>query len=244
MRRPRRRTTCWASSASLTPSPGASDPHSSGVSRSVPRPAASWSRSLRSSRRARQRSRSTWGTSTSQVATSALRIVASRSPPADSLRSGTETWASSPFFRTRSLTASRSWGRLRRASRRHPESTSARSRSVVAVSPARCRASSSPRATRTSARAAAVTSARARTEWSSGRPLSHSGYQTWPATSATTFSGTCSSWTSTTSRSEKGASSSRPYPPTATRATPLSGRPSRAASSAEAHRRSASAVRC
>ena len=43
------------------------------------------------------RSSSTWGTSTSQVATSALSTVASRRPPSASLMSGTERWASSPI---------------------------------------------------------------------------------------------------------------------------------------------------
>ena len=67
--------------------------------------------------------------------------------------------------------------------------------------------SSRPSATLRSLSAAATISGNVRTEWSSLAPPSHSGYQT---RSATSPSSTPSSETSTTSRSEYGASSLRP----------------------------------
>ena len=79
-----------------TRGPGRQSVQSSGATRSVARPATSWSTSRTSSRAIRLRSRSACGTSTSQVATSALSTVASRSPPTDSLMSGIAAWASSP----------------------------------------------------------------------------------------------------------------------------------------------------
>ncbi len=68
----------------------------SGTTRSVARPATACRTSRTSSNEAREASSSACGTSTSQLATRALSTVASRSPPTDSLRSGTEEWASSP----------------------------------------------------------------------------------------------------------------------------------------------------
>ncbi len=179
----------------------------SGTTRSVARPATACRASRTSSRAIRHRSRSTWGTSTSQLATSALSTVASRSPPMDSLRSGTEACASSPVIRPRSETSSCSSPRRVRASRRHWLSTADRSRSVRLGSPARWRASSMPVATRRSAAAWSSTSSTVRTEWSTLAPESQRGYQIWPAQSPSSTSG---SWTSTTSRSLKGASSWRP----------------------------------
>ena len=127
------------------------------------RPGRSRGRRRRAGRRGRRatpsrdRSRSTCGTSTSQVATSALSTVASRSPPSASFRSGTETWASSPISSCRESTIRRSSGSRSRAVRRHWVSTWLRSRSVRFESPARCRMSSSPRATRRSFSAASST---------------------------------------------------------------------------------------
>ena len=97
--------------------------------------------------------------------------------------------------------------------------------------------SSSPRATRRSAAAASSIPRAVRTEWSSLVPESHSGYQTCSAPGPRS---TPSSPTSTTSRSEYGASSDRPYPPTATSAAPCSGSP--AAAKAAAHLASAAFV--
>ena len=188
--------------------------------------------------RRRLRSSSTCGTSTSQEATSALRTVASRSPPAASFRSGTDRCASSPTRSWRVRTRSWSAGSRARASRRHRVSMVVRSRSVRLGSPARCRTSSSPSATFSSSSAAATISGRLRTAWSSLVPLSHSGYQ---RSSAARPGATSSSCTRTTSRSEYGASSPRPYPPTATSETPTTGAP--AFSNASTHRASAAAVR-
>ena len=61
------------------------------------------------------------------------------------------------------------------------------------------------------------TSSGRRTEWSSLMPSSHTGYQTASAMASTL---TRRLWTRTTSRSLKGNSSPRPYPPTAIRAMP------------------------
>ena len=74
-------------------------------------------------------------------------------------------------------TSSCSSGSRSRASRRHWVSSAVRSRSVRFGSPARCRASSSPSATRRSADACSAASGRVRTEWSMFAPESHSGYQ-------------------------------------------------------------------
>ncbi len=65
-------------------------PESRGRPGRWPGPATSCSTSRTSSSCSRLGSRSACETSTSQVATSALRTVASRSPPTDSLRSGTD----------------------------------------------------------------------------------------------------------------------------------------------------------
>ncbi len=221
-RRPISRTCRWAARSSSSPSLAARSAHSSGATRSVARPARSCTTSRTSSSASRLRSRSLCGTSTNQVATSARSIVASRSPPSASLRSGTERWASSPISWWREVTIRRSSGSRARAPRRHWASTVVRSRSARFGSPATWRTSSSPEATRTSASAAVVISGNERTEWSSRAPLSHSGYHTSEATGP---GSTPSSCTSTTSRSEWGASSPRPYPPTATSAMPASGPP-------------------
>ncbi len=89
-------------------------------------------------------------------------------------------------------------------------------------SPATRRASSSPRATLMSASMAARTSLAVRTLWSRCRPVSQTGYQ---MASASGLIRPLRSCTSSRSRSLPGASSPRPYPPTASRATPLSSPP-------------------
>ena len=167
IRRPSSRRCRWAAPASATPRPGASSAHRSGPTRSVARPATSWRTSRASSRASRHRSRSACGTSTSQVATSAFSTVASRSPPSASLRSGTDTCASSPISSCRLSTRRRSSGSRSRAVRRHWVSTRVRSRSVRLGSPARCRMSSSPSATRRSPAEASSIPETVRTEWSS-----------------------------------------------------------------------------
>ena len=207
IRRPSSRTCFCAARASATPRRAARSGHISGAIRSVPRPASSCTTSRTSSRDCRVRSRSACGTSTSQVATSALSTVASRRPPSASLRSGTDRWASSPTSSWRERTRSRSAGSWARAWRRQCASIVVRSRRVRLGSPARCRRSSSPRATRRSPPAAAAISGKVRTEWSILLPESHSGYHTRPASSP---GSTPSSETRTTSRSECGASSPRP----------------------------------
>ncbi len=90
--------------------------------------------------------------STSQVAIRLLSTVASRSPPSASLRSGTDMCASSPISRCRPRTSSCSSGSRCFASRRHWARAFVRSRMVRLGSPATCRTSSRPDATRTSAR--------------------------------------------------------------------------------------------
>ena len=232
------RTWACAVRASASSSRSASWSHISGTTRSVARPPISCTRSRTSSRARRDFSRSTAGTSTSQVATIALITTASRSPPYISFRSGTEACASSPARRCRSTLIVLSSGSRARACLRQCASIVVRSRSTSPRSPARCRMSSSPRATRRSPVEDESISENDRTEWSSLGAVSQSGYQT---CSATDPGETASSCTRTTSQSEKGASSPRPYPPTATRATPTSGPP--AAAYALAHCSSASAVR-
>ena len=93
----------------------------------------------------------------------------------------------------------------------------ARRRSVRSGSPATCRADSSPSATFRSVRATRRACGTVRTAWSSSAPESQTGYQIRSATPAMSSRPPCSS---TTSRSLRGSSSRRPYPPTATRATP------------------------
>ena len=238
IRRPSSRTCLCTATASSSPSGSASSGHTSGAIRSVGRPTTSCSTSRTSSSARRERSRSAWGTSTSQVATRAVSTLASRSPPWASLRSGTETCASSPTSSWRARTSLRRAGSCSVAPRRHDVSMVVRSRRVRLGSPARCRTSSRPSATRTSSAAADTISGTERTEWSRRAPESHRGYQScWPRSP----SATRSSCTRTTSRSDWGASSRRPKPPTATRATPVSGPP--AASYAPEHRASAAAVR-
>ncbi len=207
IRRARPRVCRWAAVPSGRPSISAISGQYSGTTRSVARPATACSASRTSSRALRQRSRSWCGTSTSQLATSALSTFASRRPPSDSFRSGTEACASSPLRRLRVELISRISGSRVRASRRHWVSTAVRRRRVRLGSPARWRTSSMPVATRGSASACASTSSTVRTEWSTSAPESHSGYQTWPAQSPV---GTDASCTSTTSRSLYGASSWRP----------------------------------
>ena len=144
--------------ASASPSTSAMSGQYSGTTRSVARPATPCRASRTSSSAPRERSRSTCGTSTSQLATSALSTVASRRPPTDSFRSGTDEWASSPSRSPRPVTSWCSSASRSRASRRHWVSSALRSRSVRFGSPARCRASSSPSATRRSADACSAAS--------------------------------------------------------------------------------------
>ena len=109
------------------------------------RPGRSRDRRRRAARRGRRaapagdRSRSTCGTSTSQVATSALSTVASRSPPSASFRSGTASVGElADAARAGSRTSSRSAGSRSRARRGATASASSlRSRSVRLGSPAR-----------------------------------------------------------------------------------------------------------
>ncbi len=90
IRRPSSRTCRWAASRVGQPQPPARSGHASGSTRSPARPASRCTTSRTSSSCSRLGSRSECETSTSQVATSALSTVASRSPPTDSFRSGTE----------------------------------------------------------------------------------------------------------------------------------------------------------
>ena len=117
IRRPSSRTCTWAARASSEAEPlRPSSAHSSGATRSVARPAIVVQRGRgRRAAPAGERSRSTWGTSTSQVATRALSTVASRSPPSASLRSGTDTCASSPIRSCRDRTSLRRSGSRSRA---------------------------------------------------------------------------------------------------------------------------------
>ena len=120
----------------------------SGSSFSNRRPDTSCRASRTSSRAERRPSVSACGTSTSHVATSARIITPSRSPPPDSLRSGTAEWASQPDRAMRASRDSRTSARRRRASRRQSVSTSERSASTSPASPATVRASSIPVAAR------------------------------------------------------------------------------------------------
>ena len=100
----------------------------SGSSFSQPAPGHTSCRASRTSSRAERRpSVSACGTSTSHVATRARIITPSRSPPPDSLRSGTAEWASQPDRAMRASRDSRTSARRRRVSRRQSVSTSERS---------------------------------------------------------------------------------------------------------------------
>ena len=176
IRRPRERTWRWAASASASPRRSASGPHISGAMRSAGRPARSCTSSRTSRSICRAASSAGVEASTSQLASIALSTPASRSPPSASLTSGTDAWASSPVTSWRLSVIALSSGSRVRAWRRQSASIVVRSRRLRPGSPARWRASSRPSATRRSV-AASSTSLIERTEWSSRRPESHSGYQ-------------------------------------------------------------------
>src|SRR6516225_3023373 len=159
---------------------------------------------------------------------------ASRRPPLASFRSGSSRNASSPLRAVRSACSTCSSASLVRAPDRQSARTPVRRSLVSPGSPATCRACSRPSATRTSWRATSRASAGRRTAWSSRVPESQMGYQTWSASAAIPGRPSCSS---STSRSLPGSSSRRPYPPTATSATPGS------VPSSEASQRSALALR-
>jgi hypothetical protein len=126
------------------------------------------------------------------------------------------------------------------AAARQSAGTPSRSWVVNSASPATCRAGSSPRATRRSARATARASSGVPTAWSSRVPESHTGYQIRSASAEMSGRPSCSS---TRSRSLPGSSSRRAYPPAATTAT-LGSAPSSKASqrSVPATRRDRSAA--
>ena len=209
VRLPRSRT--WNASASgLVPSRAATSGISSGCSRSPRRPATSCRVSRTSSSADRCASPARWGTSTSQVATSARSTAPSRRPPPDSLRSGTAACARSPARSTRWAQASFSSGSRARASRRQSPRTVERSAMLRSTSPATCRASSIPVAARRSRDAMSRIDTVSRTAWSSGTPSSHSGYQSASASFATRSPDSDGSCRSTTSMSLYGDSSPRP----------------------------------
>src|SRR5664279_1180786 len=97
-----------------------------------------------------------------------------------------------------------------------------RARTCVASpsSPATKRRSSRPSRALRSSRATSSASSGVRTEWSRPTPLSQIGYHSESASSAMPF--VRPSWSSTRSRSEYGAGSRRPRPPTATSEMPCS----------------------
>lgn len=211
----------WRSrvSASSSPSSAATWSCSWSASRSVARPVARCSAS-RTSRSLRRASASpSRGASASQEAATARRAVASRSPPRASLRSGSSRYCSSPCRSARSAHSSWSSGRRLGAWLRQSARTAVRSPAVRPRSPAMCRASSSPSCTLRSSPAVLRASAGVRTEWSRASPRSQTGYQMRSA-SAATAAPSDPSCRSSRSRSLRGESSPRPYPPTATRETP------------------------
>ena len=122
------------------------------------------------------------------------------------LEVGTDTCASSPISWCRESTILRSSGSRSRAVRRHWASTWCAPGGSVGVA-GEVPDISETEATRRSAAAASRTPEAVRTEWSSLVSESHSGYQ---ICSAPGPSSTPSAPTSTTSRSEYGASSDRP----------------------------------
>ena len=146
----------------------------------------SCSASRTSSSASRQRSRSACGTSTSQVATSALSTVASRRPPSDSLRSGTEACASSPVSRPRVADQLAQLGEpgagvappLGEHGGAQPQRQVRVAGEVARVEHARSRPAGRPRPARAPPRPCAPSGRR----W---RPESQSGYQIWPAHSPT-----------------------------------------------------------
>ncbi len=141
---------------------------------------------------------------------------ASRSPPLPSLRLGSSISATRPNFSRRTSAAERrssiSRERRRCASRRMRPTRSANS----SRSPVTWRASSQAVSAWRSRSASATSSFTVLAAWPSTNPASQSGYQSRSATSATFVWPSC---TSTTSTSEPGLSSARPYEPTAATAS-------------------------
>ena len=128
------------------------------------------------------------GRSTSWAAASASSSWTSRSPPWPFFRSGSTRWATSPERASRSWAASTSSSKRPRMPARQACRTAERDALRQLGSPAMCRASSRPSATRRSVagdlRRPAPT---VRTEWSSPMPASHSGYQSCSASRSTSF---------------------------------------------------------
>src|SRR5262249_40576940 len=174
------------------------------------------------------------GPGAAQAAATAWMASASRRPPLASLRSGSSRKASSPLRAVRSLCSACSSASRVPAAARQSASAPLRSSPVSPGSPATCRACSRPGASGRGRRATSRASAGRRTAWSRRVPESQIGYQIRSASAAIPCRAVCRS---STSRSLPGTSSRRPYPPTATRATP--GSPP----SSEASHRSALAVR-
>src|SRR6266545_936488 len=211
-------TTRSRASASSRPSSSAAPSCSWSRSRSVALPVTRCNASRASSSCSRARSTVPCGGSASQDAEIDRSTTASRSPPRASLRSGSSRKASSPYRSARCSQTARSSGRRRSAVARQSASSVERMPSVTDASPATCRASSRPSWAGRSSPATRRIWATVRTEWSSFTPASQIGYQVRSASAATSER---PSWTSTRSRSLPGESSRRPYPPTATSATPL-----------------------
>ena len=223
-----------SASASARSSTRATSSCSCSTSRSVRRPVTSCSAcrvSRMSSCAARTRGP---GPGATHAAATAWIALASRRPPLASLRSGSSRKASSPLRCVRS--ACSAWSSASRTpdAARQSASTPRRSSAVSPGSPATCRAWSSPSAARRSPRATSRPSRGVRTAWSRRVPESQIGYQIRSASTEMSGRPACRS---STSRSLPGSSSRRPYPPTATRATPAS------SPSSEASQRSVSAAR-
>lgn len=184
------------------------------------RPVVRWSASRASSRVRRASARPSRGASATQDAATARRAVASRSPPRASLRSGSSRNWSSPMRSARSRQSSSRAGSRLGAWLRQSARTVVRSPATRPRSPATGRASSSPSWTLRSSPAVLRASPGVRTEWSRARPRSQTGYQMPSASAATAAASAVPSCRSSRSRSLRGESSPRPYPPTATRAAP------------------------
>ncbi len=202
--------TCRSSaSASRRPSAAATSSCSWRASRSVARPVARWRASRTSSSRRRASARPSRGASASQDAATARRAVASRRPPRASLRSGSSRNRSSPWRSARSAHRSRSSGRRLGAWLRQSARAVVRRAAVRPRSPARWRASRSPRWTFRSSPAVLRACCGVRTEWSRSMPRSQTGYQRRSARAATALSSrpSCSR---SRSRSLRGDSSPRP----------------------------------
>src|SRR2546423_3088240 len=148
----------------------------------------------------------------------------SRSPPAPSFRSGSSISATGPGRNRRTSAASASARSMRSCRRAASSRILSSSSADNDASPIRCRTSSSAVRASRSPSASATESFTVRAPWPVTNPASHSGYHSCSVMvrTASALRRPRNPCTSSTSTSEPGHTSRRPYDPSATSATPSS----------------------